>query len=106
MKHLDEILTLALKVCRHGDHVCIFEILFESAFPDGVSVPDVKTEFLKSKSFRHVGFIIDIVIDLRMLFRSNDYVKGVIAHEIIEFSTKYNVWNRGPSFNSDGFVET
>ena len=36
--------------------------------------------------------IIDIVIDLRMLFRSDDYVKGVIAHEIIEFSTKYNVW--------------
>ena len=27
-----------------------------------------------------------------MIFRKSDYVKGVICHEIIEFTTKWNVW--------------
>jgi hypothetical protein len=90
MKQLDEKLKLAHVQCR--DLVCLAKILFESGFPDGVSFPAVKTEFLKHKSVRHIGFEIYIVVDQRMLFRSDDYVKGVIAHEIVEFSTKFNVW--------------
>lgn len=91
MKHLYEKLKLAAKECGH-DPVCFVKILFEDGFPDGISVPDLKSEFFKKKSLRHIGFIIDIVVDPRMMFRKPDYIKGVIAHEIIEFSTKYNVW--------------
>ena len=55
-------------------------------------MPDLISNFFKKKSTRLLGFIIDIVVDARMTFRKDDYVKGIIAHEIIEFSTKYNVW--------------
>ena len=91
MKELDEKLKLTAKQCG-TDLVCTAKNLFESDFPDGVSVPDVNSEFFKNKSLRHIGFTIDIVVDERMLFRRDEYVKGVIVHEIIEFSTKFNVW--------------
>ena len=39
-----------------------------------------------------IGCIIDIVIDRHTVFRSDDYVKGVIIHEIVEFTTKGAVW--------------
>ena len=45
MKQLDEKLKLAAKECGH-DPVCFVKILFEDGFPDGISVPDLKSEFL------------------------------------------------------------
>ena len=76
MKELDGKLKLAGKCV---DLICVFKTLYESDFPDGFSVPDINREFIKTKSLRHIGFSIDIVVDQRMLFRGDAYVKGVIV---------------------------
>ena len=59
-------------------------------YADGYSVPVVL--LCDEDGLTVIGYIIDIVIDPRLMFRYDDYVKGVICHEIIEFTTKLNVW--------------
>jgi hypothetical protein len=56
-------------------------------YPVGVSVPLTDKDEL---SF--TGYIIDIVADGRIQFRSDDCIRGIICHEIVEFTTKWNVW--------------
>ena len=58
--------------------------------PDGYSVP-VSQWNRKKNRLESFGYVIDIVIDLRTVYRHPDYVKGVICHELVEFSTKWNV---------------
>jgi hypothetical protein len=58
--------------------------------PDGYSVP-VSQWNRKKNRLESFGYVIDIVIDLRTIYRHPDYVKGVICHELVEFSTKWNV---------------
>jgi len=62
-----------------------------SKSPDGYCVP-VANWNRKKNRLQGIGYVIDIVIDPRTIFRHPDYVKGVICHEIVEFTTKWNVW--------------
>ena len=56
-------------------------------FENGCSTPT----FRNVDGLLIIGCIIDIVIDFRTMYRHPDYVKGVICHEIAEFTTKWNV---------------
>ena len=57
-------------------------------YPDGICFLDF---YLDSKDETSLKFDIDIVIDHRIHCRNDDYIKGVIIHELVEYSTKYNV---------------
>ena len=61
-----------------------------SKSPDGYCVPAAGWN-RKKNCLKDIGYIIDIVIDFRTMYRHPDYVKGVICHEIAEFTTKWNV---------------
>ena len=61
-----------------------------TAAPDGYCLPVGRWDEEKNW-LEFFGYVIDIVIDLRTVYRHPDYVKGVICHELVEFSTKWNV---------------
>lgn len=55
-----------------------------SRYANGCSTPT----FRKEDNSLVMGCVIDIVIDRHTVFIPNDYQKGVIVHEIVEFTTK------------------
>jgi hypothetical protein len=61
-----------------------------TAAPDGNCQPVGRWDEEKNW-LEFFGYVIDIILDLRTLYRAPDYVKGVICHEFVEFSTKWNV---------------
>ena len=60
-----------------------------SLYADGCSTPIFRNE----DGYLVMEYIVDIVVDNRMMFRSDDYIKGTICHEIVEFTTKGIVFN-------------